>query len=86
MIDKWDENEIAWLTTDLSDEEIAEKIGRSRTAVRKKRYQVTGHYVEDEKQRDIRSLSVVRNLYSDSIVKEARIMKLAESMRVRLMG
>lgn len=86
MVDKWSKSETDWLTTDLSNEEIAGKIGRSECAVRKKRYQMTGHYVEDEKKRDKRPEGVIRDIHIDSITKEARIMRLAQIMRIRLMG
>ena len=41
---KWTEEELALLWTFMPNEDIAEQIGRTVSAVESKRYQVTGYY------------------------------------------
>lgn len=79
----WTDAELAMLYTNLTNEEIAKEIGRTKKAVRKKRYLITGHYVENEKQRDPMPphISVFDERY-----KEARILSLAKRMGVKLYG
>ena len=84
MTNYWTEAEIYWLYTGLSDKEIAEKIGRSVKAIRKKRYEITGHYVEIERQRD-NNPEPKRFEYS-RIYKEARILSFAKKLGVKLYG
>ena len=82
----WNDGEIKMLFSELSNDEIAKRIGRASSAVRKKRYLVTGHYVE-------KSAAIVGafkerpcgNQMSDQ-EKLARIYNLASRMHIRLEG
>lgn len=86
MTEIWTQYETDLLRTELSNEAIAEVIGRSEMAVRTKRYEVTGHYVESEKQREKSIYEYEVMNFASKAQKEARILKLAQDMRVRLLG
>ena len=85
MTDYWSEEEIEMLFSDMTNEEIEQKTGRSKSAVRKKRYQKTGHYVEKKKHRDL-----LVHTYPKPFVSEhngtARIIALAQKLGVKLHG
>ena len=81
----WADNETDLLCTEMCDSEIAERIGRTIIAVRRKRYKTLGHYVEESKQRDKINNKAIPEPMSDS-TKEARILTLAKEMRIRLQG
>ena len=84
FINLWTDDELALLYSDLTNQEIAERISRSANAVRKKRYLVTGHYVEKDKQLTIAPVRTAP-LMSDAH-KEARIIGLCERLKVKLYG
>ena len=85
MTDYWTEEEIKLLYTDMTNTEIEQKTGRSSSAVRKKRYQKTGHYVERKKHRDLVKYVNPKPFVSD-YNKKARIIALAQKLGVKLYG
>ena len=79
----WTQEEIDLLHTDMSTDEIVEKTHRTREAVESKRYKITGHYVESEKQRQSYQILCVPPVMSKSH-KVARIIALANQLGVKL--
>ena len=79
MNDVWSDEEIALLYTDMSNQEIEQRTGRSKAAVRKKRYQKTHHYVEFKRQRDLGKLITPKPFISE-YNKQARIIALAQKL------
>ena len=85
MTDYWSEEEIEMLFSDMTNEEIEQKTGRSKSAVRWKRYQKTGHYVEKKNHRDLLVHTYPKSFVSD-FNKKARIITLAQKPGVKLFG
>lgn len=83
MPNLWTQDEVDLLYENLSDKQISEMTGRTREAVRKKRYQLFGHYVETTKWMDKR---VIPHGTDDAIIKEVRLLNMAKQMRVKLLG
>ena len=84
----WTEEDKALLYTDMSTEEIAEKTGRTYAAIQRMRYDLTGHYVEKDKQHDkqVRPFSRYATQAMSDIEKEARILHLAKDLNIKLEG
>lgn len=85
MIDYWSKEEIEMLYSDMTNAEIEQKTGRSKSAVRKMRYKKTGHYVEKNKHRDLIKYVNPKPFVSD-YNKKARIIALAQKLGVKLYG
>lgn len=85
MNDVRSDEEIALLYTDMTNQEIEQKTGRSRNAVRKKRYQKTHHYVELKRQRELEYNFTPKPFVSE-YNKQARIIALAQKLGVKLYG
>lgn len=85
MTDYWTEEEIELVYTNMTNAEIEQKTGRSKAAVRKMRYKKTGHYVERNRQREIKSMYSPKP-YASAYSKKARIIALAQKLGVKLYG
>lgn len=84
---KWTADEIALLKTDMSNADIAQETGRSIDSVRKKRFEVTGHYTTVLLKRDAyKKTTQVNAEYLDQVAKEGRIIVLAKRLGVRIKG
>ena len=83
MVDYWTSAEKALLFTELSNKEIAIQTGRSESSVKTKRYKVTGHYVEKERQAEPKTNPPPG---MSDYCKRARIIKMAEQIGVKLYG
>ena len=86
MISLWTDDEIALLYTEMTNNEIAERINRTVTAVKKKRYEETGHYVEAGKQKESDYIQKRIVPHMDEAYKKARIITLCERLKVKLYG
>lgn len=73
-MNRWTPEEIKLLRSDMSNQEIADKIGRTRVAVKDKRYVLFGNQ------------KVRRPEQLTRIEKESRILKLCEKLGVKLLG
>lgn len=83
---KWTQEEVDLLYEEKSNIEIAELTGRTRESVRKKRYDLFGHYAERSKWQTKRPKRLPFYKTDDAIIKEARLLTLAKEMRVKLLG
>ena len=84
MVKTWTDDDKALLFSDMSNKEIAEKVHRSVKAVESRRYKLTGHYVETEKQKPPELTP--RRPVMDDTYKKARIIALAQKLGVKLYG
>lgn len=85
---KWTEEETILLWTDMTNEEISKKTGRSMDAVRTKRFNLTGHYTtpSETKRRKYIHVTPVTNALLDEQMKRNRIIVLAKKIGVRIKG
>lgn len=86
MISLWTDEEKDLLYTNMSNQEIADKINRTVKAVKMKRYEETGHYVEAEKQKESDYIQKRIVPHMDETYKKARIITLCERLKVKLYG
>ena len=78
MREKWPLEHKRLFYTDLSDEEIAEKTGRTITAVHRQRYHTTGHWSKDNPRPTMpERISKVEG--------ECRILDLCKKLNIKLM-
>lgn len=85
---KWTEEETILLWSDMTNEEISEKTGRTMDAVRTKRFNLTGHYTPSDARKGRKAVYVspVHSEYEDQRTKTNRIIVMASKMGVRIKG
>ena len=85
---KWEKEEIEMLKSDMTNEEIMKMTNRSEYSVRKKRYEITGHYSFPGKDMTtyVKPKERPRDSFTSGKYKELRLIALAEKLGVRLLG